>query len=124
MEDKYIQQVIKKIIEGRIGMNIITPADNKPQWYSFNGADVLSIRALIAEEPKICGILKLNCLEAFRQLDFIKGESVKEHDQNRISMLKHAINYLLETDHKDTVLNNMQNWLKQVADRSQKGRKE
>ena len=114
LKDKYINQIIEKILEGRIGMNIITPSDTEPQWYAFNGADVLSIRGLISEKPQICGILKLNCLEAFRQLDFIKGKPVKEHDQDRISMLKKAINYLLETDHKDTVLTNMQSWLEQV----------
>lgn len=116
MKDRYMQQIIEKILEGRIGMYIITPTKTEPQWYSFNGADVLSVRALIAEKPKICGILKLNCLEAFRQLDFIKGEKVKEHDQDRISMLKAVINYLLETDHKDTMLTNMQCWLGEVKE--------
>ena len=65
----------------------------------------------MSPKPKICNILKLNCLEAFRQLDFIKGEPVKEHDQNRIEILKDAINYLITTSHKDTVLGNMEKWL-------------
>ena len=111
MSDEYTLQIIKRIIDGHTGINIKTPSDDEPKYYQFNGADILSIRAMINPSPKICPILTLNCLEAFRQLDFIKGEPVKEHDQNRIDILKDAINYLITTQHKDTVLGNMQTWL-------------
>ena len=111
MLDEYTTEIIKRIVDGQTGMNIITPSDDEPNYYQFNGADILSIRAMINPKPKICNILKLNCLEAFRQLDFIKGKPVKKHDQNRIGILKDAINYLIATPHKDTVLGNMQAWL-------------
>lgn len=111
MLDEYTTEIIKRIVAGETGINVKTPSDDEPKYYQFNGADILSIRAMVDPNPKICPTLTLNCLEAFRQLDFIKGEPVKEHDQNRIEMLKDAINYLIATPHKDTVLANMQAWL-------------
>ena len=98
-------------------MHIQTPSDDKPKYYQFNGADILSIRAMINPAPKICPTLTLNCLEAFRQLDFIKDEPVKEHDQDRIKILKDAISYLLTTPHKSTVLDNMQVWLGKLQEK-------
>lgn len=114
MLDEYTTQIIERIVDGQTGMHIQTPSDDEPQYYQFNGADIFSIRAMINPEPKLCPTLTLNCLEAFRQLDFIKGEPVKEHDQNRIDMLKDAINYLITTPHKDTVLGNMQAWMEKL----------
>ena len=111
MADEYTLQIIKRIVAGHTGINIKTPSSDEPQYYQFNGADILSIRAMVNPTPKICPILTLNCLEAFRQLGFIDGEPVKEHDQNRIDILKDAIEYLSTTPHKDTVIANMQKWL-------------
>ena len=114
MSDKYTIDIIKRIVNGEIGIHIKTKKNPNPQYYQFNGADILSIRAMVSPEPKVCQILKLNCLEAFRQLGFIDGEPVKEHDQDRIDMLKDAINYLITTEHKETVIDNMQKWLKEL----------
>jgi hypothetical protein len=114
MEKEYTHQIIKRIINGETGINIQTEKESTSQYYQFNGADILSIRAMVNPSPKICPILTLNCLEAFRQLGFIDGDPVKEHDQDRIDMLKDAIEYLSTTSYKETVIANMQNWLMEM----------